>query len=83
MYYSFRNYLDKQFQKLKLCGVVSFNNSLITKIKNDPYIHRLQERGTEPSLCHSSWILMVHGALQELTKGTQESVLNLLHHVII
>ncbi|RYQ85051.1 hypothetical protein Ahy_B10g104532 isoform B [Arachis hypogaea] len=45
--------------------------------------YRLQAGETEPSLCHSRWILAAHRSLPELMKGTQESDPSLLHHVII
>ncbi|RYQ85050.1 hypothetical protein Ahy_B10g104532 isoform D [Arachis hypogaea] len=35
--------------------------------------YRLQAGETEPSLCHSRWILAAHRSLPELMKGTQES----------
>ncbi|XP_020970487.1 uncharacterized protein LOC107623749 isoform X1 [Arachis ipaensis] len=65
------------------CFLTVSQSSTATTLRWCFALNRLQAGETEPSLCHSRWILAAHGALPELIKGTQESDPSLLHHVII
>ncbi|KAL1359042.1 hypothetical protein AAHE18_04G077800 [Arachis hypogaea] len=65
------------------CFLTVSQSSTATTLRWCFALNRLQAGETEPSLCHSRWILAAHWALPELMKGTQESEISLLHHVII